>query len=313
MPTTTFQALKDKRDPLVMVPLNSMVLAHPWTAGASYIPDAFLDSGGQLNTLPAGWQTLGELQKKAGVDITPDRKTNDIGGLGSTAPRRTVVTDEGVNIDFTAQEWRPINLEMFYATDLSDVTVDTATGEWRGHKFASPFQLCWSLIVMAFDGLPGSEVYPFWIFPKTSPTKAGKISLQDGNEIPFPSTLTIYEDGDYVSSDGEVGPLFDFGVTGIGNIALASQAGFLPAPTSISVIPAAVTLATTDQVQLSVHDSNGMDVTHKCGYVSGTTSKATVSATGVVTAVATGTSTVTASYTPPGGSALTDTCAVTVS
>lgn len=84
--------------------------------------------------------------------------------------------------------------------------------------------------------------------------------------------------------------------------------------TAIEVTPSAVTLAATETQQLTVTDSNGFDVTSACTFSSSATSKATVSTGGLITAVASGTSTVTASYTPPtGGSAVTDTCAVTVS
>lgn len=316
MSATTFQALKAKNDPLVLAPLNSLVMAHPWSIGATYIPSSIVSpTTGALQSLPQGWFTLGELQKKAGVDLTPDRKSNDIEGLGSMAPRRTVRTSEGLSIDFTAQEWRKVAQSIFYDTDLSAVWANPSSGEWRGHKMASPTANYWSILVMAFDGIVGSEIYPFWIFPKVACTKVGKISLQDGAEIAFPSTLTVYEDSAYVSSDGTVGPLYDFGVAGLGNIAVAKAAGFMQA-TSITVNPATASLShtTSQTLQLQVLDSNGNDVTAWSTFISATPADATVSASGLVTAIAAGSSVVTASFTPAGATtALTATCTVTVS
>jgi len=229
MSVTDFLTLKAKNDPLVTAPLNSLVLLHKWSSGAAYIPTSITDSTGALQALPGGatgWRTAGELQKKAGLDMTPNQKNTDIEGLGSAAPRRTIATSQGLDLDFTAQEWRKVNMEMFYGTDLSAITADPVSGEWRGHKSASLTQQYWSAIVLAFDGIPGSEVYPFWIYPKLAVTKTGKISLQDGSEIAFPSTLTVYNDTAFISSDGVKAPLYDFGVAGIGNLALAPSAGF---------------------------------------------------------------------------------------
>lgn len=83
--------------------------------------------------------------------------------------------------------------------------------------------------------------------------------------------------------------------------------------TSIKVTPQNVAIVGTGTKQLTVLDSNGFDVTASATYSSSATSKATVNSAGLVTGVAAGTSTITATYTPPGGSALTATTVVTVS
>ncbi|WP_067891200.1 Ig-like domain-containing protein [Nocardia vaccinii] len=309
-----FQQMKDKQDPLVFAPLNSLAFAHKWSIGASYIPQHICDpTTGALLPLPQGWQTLGELQKKAGVDMTPDVKTSDVEGLGSLAPRRTIKTSEGLAIDYTAQEWRKVNHELYSGADLSDTWANSTSGEWRGHKMISSTSDYWSLIVIAFDGIVGSEYYPYWILPKLANTKPGKVSLADGSEIAFPQTLTCYQDSAFVSSDGVVGSFYDFGVAGVGNIPLAKLGGFMQV-TAITVSPSTATLAVAGTQQLKVTDSNGKDVTAWSTFSSGTPADATVSSSGLVTAVATGSSVITASYTPDGATtALTGTCNVTVS
>ncbi len=311
-----FQAMKDKQDQLVVAPLNSLVYAHKWAPGASYIPATICDpTTGALLPLAPGWFTLGELQKKAGVDMTPDRKTSDVEGLGSVAPRRSIVTGETETIDYTAQEWRKVGHSIYYDTDLSSTYANATTGEWRASKQATATAQYWTFLVMAFDGIPGSEIWPYWIYPKLMTTKVGKRSLVDGSEIAFPSTLTCYCDTQYTSSDGVVGPLFDFGVAGVGNIALAKLGGYM-AVTGITVAPTTATLthSPAQTTQLAVTDSNGKDVTAISTFTSGTPADATVSSSGLVTAVATGSSVITASYTPYGATtALTATCTVTVS
>lgn len=311
-----FQAMKNKQDQLVTAPLNSLLYAHKWAPGATYIPANICDpTSGALLPLAPGWFTLGELQKKTGVDMTPTRTTSDIEGLGSMAPRRSIITKEVETIDFTSQEWRKVAQSLYYDTDLSSTYANTTTGEWRASKSATPTSQYWTILVMAFDGVPGSEVWPYWIYPKVMQTKTGKRSLVDGSEIAFPTTLTCFSDTQYVSSDGTVGGLYDFGVAGLGNIAQAKLAGFM-AITGITVAPTTATLthSPAGTTQLTVTDSNGADVTSISTFTSGTPADATVSASGLVTAVATGSSVITASYTPYGATtALTATCTVTVS
>jgi hypothetical protein len=297
---TTFLTLKDKSDPLVLSALDWLVVLHPWAEGASYMPADLCDSSGVLQSLPSGWLTTGEIQKKAGVDLTPDTKSSDVEGYGSSAPRRTIVTGEGFQIDYTAQEWRKINLEMWHNTDLSTTSATPGKG-FSARKTSDLSMRYYSAILIGYDGMPTAEVYPWFKFGKVSVTKRNKISGQQGAELGVPMTLTLYEDSVW-------GALYDFGVSGAGFDAIANDAGFLSAATSISVSPSAASLLVGEVLQLVVKDNNGYDRTAECTYTSATTADATVSSSGLVTAVAAGSSTVTATL-----GALTDTCAVTVS
>lgn len=301
MANTSFLALKDKNDPLVLSALDWLVLVHKWSAGVSYIPTDLTNSSGVLQTLPSGWNTVGEIQKKAGVDLSPDTKTSTIDGYGSPGPRRTLVTGEDFAIDYYAQEWRKVNLEMWHNVDLSTTAATPGKG-FRAKKTAQLSTPEYSAIVIAYDGSPSAEVFPFFIFPKVSITKRSKMSGQQGAELGMPMTLTVYNDKDF-------GGLYDFGVAGAGFDDIATDAGFVGAATSISVTPATQTLAAGEQIQLLVIDNNGFDRTAECTYGTSNAARATVVTTGRVTAVATGSAaTITATL-----GALTDTCLVTVS
>lgn len=301
MPATTFRALKDKQDPLVVSALDYLVLLRKWTSGAPYMPVDLTDSAGVLQTLPAGWYTAGEIQKKAGVDITPDTKSSPVEGYGSSGPRRQIVTGEDFSIDWYAQEWRKGNLELYNNVDLS--TVNSVPGKGFTARKTSALTLqYYSAIVIAYDGMPTKEVYPWWKFGKVAVTKRSKLSGQQGSELGMPMTLTVFEDSAW-------GALYDFGVAGAGFDLISNSAGFMPAATTITVTPAAATLAVGQSLQLLVTDNNGFDRTAECTYSSGTPARATVSATGRVTAVATGAA---ATITVTLG-ALTGTSAITVS
>lgn len=301
MANTTFLALKGKNDPLVLSALDWLVVVHKWSAGVSYIPTDLTNSSGVLQTLPSGWDTVGEIQKKAGVDLSPDTKTATIDGYGSPGPRRTLVTGEDFAIDYYAQEWRKVNLEMWHNVDLSTTAATPGKG-FRAKKRSQLSTPQYSAIVIAYDGSPAEELYPFFIFPKVSITKRSKMSGQQGAELGMPMTLTVYEDPDFEG-------LYDFGVAGAGFDTIATDAGFVGAATSINVTPATASLAVGEVLQLTVIDNNGFDRTAECTYASGNTARATVDSLGRVTAVATGSAaTITATL-----GLLTDTAAVTVS
>ncbi|MFR9767053.1 Ig-like domain-containing protein [Nocardia sp. SC052] len=300
MAATDFLTLKDKQDPLVMSALDWLVVLHLWSPGAPYMPTDLCDSSGVLQTLPAGWKTSGEIQKAAGVSLAPDTQTADIDGYGSPMPRRKIVTGESFTIDWIAQEWRKINLELAHNMDLSTVNAQPGKG-FRAHKTSSLDVRYYSALVVAKDSNSGGNLYPYFMYPKTSVSKRAAMQGQIGKELGLGYTLTVLD-------DAEFGGPYDFGVAGAGFDSIASTAGFATAATSITVSPAAASVAVAEQLQLLVIDSNGFDRTAECTYGTSNAARATVSATGRVTGVATGAAaTITATL---GG--LTDTAAITV-
>src|SRR5690606_13621250 len=208
MAPTTFLDLKAKNDALVMSARDWAVLAHKWAPGASYMPSALTDSSGVLQELSAGWQHIGEIQKAAGVNFTPDTQTSPIEGYGSSNPRRTLVTSETFSIDFYAQEWRKTNLEMYHNTDLSTVTASPGVG-WKARKSSQLGLQYYSILLIAQDGEVGSEVYPWFGYGKAAVTSRQAMSGQQNSELGMPLTLNIFEDSTW-------GALYDFGVAGPG-------------------------------------------------------------------------------------------------
>ena len=301
MAATTFLELKDKQDPLVMSALDWLVLLHPWTAGAAYMPTDLTDSSGVLQTLAPGWKTSGEIQKAAGVSLAPDTQTVAIDGYGSPKPRREVMTGETVAIDYMAQEWRKINLELQHNMSLANVAAVPGKG-FRARKLSTLDVNYYSALVIAKDTNSGGDLYPFFMYPKCSVKKRGTMQGQIGKELGLPFTLGVLDDAVFGGS-------YDFGIAGAGFDSIATAAGFVGAAESIDVTPPAATIAVGVQVQLLVVDDNGFDRTGECTFGTSNAARATVSASGRVTAIATGSAaTITATL---GG--LTDTCAITVS
>ncbi|WP_280471007.1 Ig-like domain-containing protein [Nocardia cyriacigeorgica] len=307
MAPTTLLALKGKNDALVLSALDWLVALHPWTPGAPYMPEHLTDSNGVLQELSAGWLTSGEIQKQAAVNIAPDTQTSPIEGYGSSGPRRVIPTGEALTVDFTAQEWRKINLSLYHNIDLALTAAEPGRG-FTAHKTSQLNIFYYSALLIARDAGPTGDLYPWFKLPKVAVSKRGAMASQIGKEMPMPLTLTIFDDADYIhaATDGE-GGLYDFGVAGKGFDAIAAAAGFLSAPASITVHPSTGDLVANELLQLTVVDSNGYDRTAECTWGTSSASTATVSASGLVAGVAAGSATITATL-----GALTDTCSVTV-
>lgn len=302
MAITTFRALKEKNDSLVMSAQDWLILLHDWSPGAPYMPADLTDSSGRLQTLSAGWWSTGEIQKAAGVSLAPDTQTANIDGYGSSSPRRTLLTGESMTIDYFAQEWRKGNLGIYHNVDMSTVSALPGKG-FRATKTSTLKVRYYSAIVIAQDEGVG-ELYPYFLYPKISVSKRAAMAGEQGKELGLPATMTVFDDADW----GTEGGMYDFGVAGAGFDAIAQDAGFAAAATSINVSPAAASLAVGEQAQLLAIDNNGYDRTAECTWATSNAARATVSPSGRVTGVAVGAAaTITATL-----GALNDTAAITV-
>ena len=210
-----FRLIKDKQDDLVLAATNIAFYLMPYKPDAD-LPKVVDDVTGNLLELPQGAFSLGEIQKKAGVSLTPDLKTEGIQGYGSRASRRVFVTEENFDIDFTVQEIRKQAYEMFFGLDDADIT--TSGKATRMVKRASGSIRYYTLVGIAVDEAFSGEIYPFWVFPKVAVTKKGKMDLAEAQEMGMPMTFTMFEAN---------GVQFEIGLAGAGWPALAKKAGFM--------------------------------------------------------------------------------------
>ncbi|MDG3012457.1 Ig-like domain-containing protein [Rhodococcus sp. D2-41] len=298
MANVTYASLVDKNDNLVIVPRQLAVLVAPYSTP---IPAALTDATGLVG-LPAGWSKAGQISREK-AELAMDGKTDSIQGYGSMVPRRVIKTEESMQFNFSSQELKKLNYELFFGQDLSDVQVD-GNGEWRAYKSAAADIMYYSVILIGRDGGGALEVFPYWIFPKMSASSSGSVSLEMAKALEFPISLNAYEDPTF----GPEGSYVAYGMAGRGNIAIADQAGFGQPITAITVTPSTKTLAAAATQQLAVKDSNNVDRTALAAYESSDPAKATVTAGGLVTGVATGSATITATY-----QGKTASCAITVS
>lgn len=207
--TTTFAAAKDKRDELILAPLDCLVLVKEYDG---VIPEAITDSEGKLTKLE-GFKTIGEFQKDAGVGLSFSRDVDGPEGYGSRGKRRYIVSSEGLTVSVTAQESRLNTLGLVYDLDTKSLVVNgkgnQADGGFIGKKQKGTRLPEYTVIIIGMDGLPGQEVFPVWIVPKATMTSASDISLSDSGALEYGLEFEATEDAAY-------GALYGVGIVGPG-------------------------------------------------------------------------------------------------
>jgi hypothetical protein len=304
---TNLTALKAAQRALLLKPLDAAVFLAPWYTPAPL--GMFTDSGSNLQTLPAGYQSVGLIDKKSGVAFARAVTAAPIESYGEMQPTRDDITADITTLEFEPQEITQLNLALTTNANLQQAIVNTTSGETYFSQPPTSQINYYSAIVIGKDGTDAAPIYVFKIMPKVAVTKWAGENWTPTNIISQKLTLTAFK-------DDTAGFAVAHGFGGSGWKSLLTRAGLQPV-TAITVSPATLALGHTGAAALSaplaVADQFG-GVIPNSSVVFSTSSGtiATVAASGVVTGVAAGTATITASYTPPGSSALTAPVAVTV-
>lgn len=207
-----FREIKAKQDELVLAATDIAAIVFPYGTDVGPIVD---DTTGALLPLVPGGMSLGEIQKQAGVELSPEMSTEGVSGYGSRAQRRVFVTEEGFTVNLTVQEITKIAYQMFMS--IEDADIETTAKVTRMQKRASGTVKYWTLVLIAKDLVRSGEVFPYWIFPKVAITNKGQMSLAEASEMGMPLTFTVFE---------EDGLQFEIGLGGPGWPELAEKAGF---------------------------------------------------------------------------------------
>lgn len=207
-----FREIKAKQDELVLAATDLAAIVFPYGTDPGPIVD---DVTGDLLPLVTGGLPLGEIQKQAGVELSPEMSTEGVQGYGSRAQRRVFVTEEGFTINLTVQEITKIAYQMFMSIDDDDITTEGKVTRLK--KRASGSVQYYTLVLIAKDLARGGEIFPFWVFPKVAITNKGQMSLAEASEMGMPLTFTVFEEDDLQ---------FEIGLGGPGWPELAAKAGF---------------------------------------------------------------------------------------
>ena len=207
-----YREIKNKQDELVLAATDIAAIIFPYGTDVGPIVD---DITGNLLPLVSGGMSLGEIQKQAGVELSPEMSTEGVSGYGSRAQRRIFVTEEGFTINLTVQEITKAAYQMFMS--IADEDIATNGKVTRMQKRASGNVQYYTLVLIAKDLARNGEIFPFWAFPKVAVTQKGQMSLAEASEMGMPLTFTVFEDD---------GLQFEIGLGGPGWPALAEKAGF---------------------------------------------------------------------------------------
>ncbi|AKK04596.1 hypothetical protein CMUST_01235 [Corynebacterium mustelae] len=223
-----FYKLQQKNDSLLLAALNLTILLAPrWVKFDGQIT---VNDEGKIKELPEGFFSVGQIEKKAGMDMAPDTKLAGPEGYGSSGRRRTLVEEETITLSFTAQEARIQNLESYYDLGVHEYKENAFYAKKRRNARVREYQaLC-----IGYDGAPQEEIYPYWYYPNVSYEKRGKQQLVDNSTMDFPYELLAKEDPDF-------GALFGFGIAG---------PGFTPQLAAEMGIPEAIAVTKTFKFSL---------------------------------------------------------------
>ncbi|MEY8577211.1 hypothetical protein AALI21_02745 [Corynebacteriaceae bacterium 6-324] len=214
-----FQELKEKNDALLLAPLNFSVLAGKH--GAVEIPESLTDETGILQALPEGYDKVGEIQKAAGVTITPELTLTGPEGYGSRGRRRDLVQTDTTAIEYVAQEQRLINIEHGQGVDVeTPVLSNAAEVRFAKRRRRKPKEE--TLILIGHDAENNFEkdIYLYWIFTRTVITSSNPLTNTDSNILEYQIRHEL-KDLDY---DDPHEPYY-FGLAGPGVPEFAAEIG----------------------------------------------------------------------------------------
>ncbi|MFX0581187.1 Ig-like domain-containing protein [Nocardia nepalensis] len=306
MPATNLTALKNAQRSLLLKPLDAAVFLAPWYTPA---PASFTDASANLQPLPAAYQSIGLIDKKTGVAFARGITAAPIESYGELQPVRNDITSDITTIEFQPQQTNALGLQLTTSANLQQVMANASSGEVFFPQPTSEQITYYSAIIIGKDGNDAAPTYVFKVLPKVAVSKFGGEQWNPTEVLAQKLTLVAFKDdtAGYAVAHG-------FGGAGWKQLLAKSGIGYSVsaisvAPTTLSLVhggAASAPLVVTDQF-------GGVIANSSVAFTSSATSIATVAASGAVTGVTAGTATITASYTPAGGSALTATCAVTVS
>lgn len=306
MTATTLTALKAAQRALLLKPLDAAVFLAPWYTAA---PTAFTDTSSLLQALPAAYQSVGLIEKKAGIAFSRATTDAPIESYGELQATRDDITSDMTTIEFEPQQTTALTLSLATRANLASITANGGNGEVLIAQPTDEQITYYSAIVIGRDGSSAAPIYVFKVMPKVAVTKWAGEQWTPTNTLSQKMTLTAFKDdtAGYAVAHG-------FGGLGWKNLLLAS--GISYSITAITIVPATISASHTASVAaLTVTDQLGGVVPNSSvGWVSGTPATATIGAsTGVLTYVAAGTTVITATYTPSVGSPVTSTCTITLS
>lgn len=166
--------------------------------------------------IPDGYQSLG-LISKDGETWNRDQQVADVTSHGFSEPVRRDITSDQSGLQFTAQESKLQNIELYHGVDLSGLEID-ADGNFVWDKPSRPAPKDLRVLAIGKDGADADAVYLARWLPRAQVTEVGSQTWSEDNELVYQMTLSAYMDVAVGTAMREIwaGPGFkaeDFGLT----------------------------------------------------------------------------------------------------
>ncbi|MFF2555749.1 hypothetical protein ACFVUS_32395 [Nocardia sp. NPDC058058] len=298
MPTTTLTALKAAQRSLLLKPLDAAVFLAPYGTQAPL--GGFTDAAGNLQALPAGFQSIGLIDKKTGVAFQRGITAAPIESYGELQAVRNDITSDITTLEFEPQQnATALNLQLTTSATLSAMTPSTTNGEvWFAQPSAENITY-YSAIVIGKDGNDSLPTYVIKILPKVAVSKFGGEQWVPTGVMSNKLTMVAFK-------DDAAGFAVAHAYAGAGWQKLVASTGMPYVVSQLNIAPAgaqSLVKGSNGSLQLIVTDQfGGVIPSSMLSYTaqSGLTGAVTISSTGVVTPTNTaGSGTIQVAFVPP--------------
>ncbi|WP_330185001.1 hypothetical protein OHB26_16300 [Nocardia sp. NBC_01503] len=300
MTATTLTALKAAQRSLLLKPLDAAVFLAPYGTQAPL--GGFTDAAGNLQALPAAFQSIGLIDKKTGIAFSRGITAAPIESYGELQAVRNDITSDITTLEFEPQQnATALNLQLTTSAALSAMTPSSTNGEvWFAQPSAENITY-YSAIVIGKDGNDALPTYVIKVLPKVAVSKFGGEQWVPTGVLSNKLTMVAFK-------DDVAGFAVAHSYAGAGWQKLVAASGMPYLVSALNVAPAGaqtLTMGSNQALQLVVTDQfGGVIAPNMLTFTKGTglTTSVNISSTGVVTPTSTtGSGVIDISFTAPAG------------
>ena len=212
----TFEEVRGAQSHLILKALGGFILVAPMSVP---MPEKFTDETGALIDLNAtGFKPLGWLTKGDGINFSRETENQETESYGALEPTRVDFTKDVTSAAFRMQETNKQVLELYYNTDLSNVTVD-ANGEFSFVNDAQPATIYRRMIHIGKDGNGANAKYIIKAMPRAVLSEVQEQGWTPESELSYGLTVKA-------TTDDELGYSVRHVFAGPGIKAIAADMGF---------------------------------------------------------------------------------------
>lgn len=212
----TFEENRGAQSHLILKALGGFIAIAPMDTP---MPETFTTEGGELIDLKAaGFTPLGWLTKSDGINFSRETEQQEVESFGALEPTRVDFTKDVTSAAFRMQESNKAVMEMYYNTDLSEVTPD-ANGEFYFTNDAQPSTIYRRMVYIAKDGNGDDAKYIIKAMPRAIVSEVQEQSWTPESELSYGLTVKA-------TSDPEVNYSVRHAFAGPGIKKIAEDMGF---------------------------------------------------------------------------------------